>query len=441
MGARRFRNPPFKQRVFNLELSHRFRRTSAMSQSIYLDYNATTPVDERVLERMMPYFSSQFGNASSGSHSFGWAAEEAVTVAREQVAGVFGVDPATLTFTSGATEALNAAMKGVARAYRRKGRHVVTVETEHKAVLDTCDALERDGVEVTRLPVDDDGRVTAGQVRDALRDDTILVAVMWANNETGVLQPIEAISAVVREHDALFLTDATQAVGKVPGSAENADLLVASGHKAYGPKGIGVLFARSRSPRVRWTPLVAGGGQEKGRRGGTLNVPAIVGMGRAFEIAAEEQESDAARMSTLRDQLETQILDAIDDARINGCGTPRLPNTTSLTLPGVPAEELLLAMRGVACSTGSACASHSNRPSHVLKAHGLSDADARSTVRLSLGRSTTKEEIDEAAKTLIATAQRLAVHTVRVAWDQERLGGIGRDPVQAVHIDRLRVRH
>lgn len=378
-----------------------------MDRPIYLDHNATTPVDERVLERMMPYFSSQFGNASSGSHAFGWAADEAVTVAREQVAGVFGVDPGTLTFTSGATEALNAAMKGVARAYRRKGRHIVTVETEHKAVLDTCDTLEQDGVEVTRLPVDASGQVTVEQVREALREDTILVAVMWANNETGVLQPVEEISAVVRTHGALFLTDATQAVGKLPVSAEHADLLVASGHKAYGPKGVGILFSRSRRPRVRWTPLIAGGGQEDGRRGGTLNVPAIVGMGRAFEIAAEEQASDAARMSSLRDQLETQVLDAIDDARVNGDGAPRLPNTTSLTLPGVPAEELLLAMRGVACSTGSACASHSNRPSHVLKAHGLSDADARSTVRLSLGRSTTAEEIDHAAETLIDTAQRL----------------------------------
>lgn len=378
-----------------------------MDRLIYLDHNATTPVDERVLERMMPYFSSQFGNASSGSHAFGWAADEAVTVAREQVAGVFGVDPGTLTFTSGATEALNAAMKGVARAYRRKGRHIVTVETEHKAVLDTCDTLEQDGVEVTRLPVDASGQVTVEQVREALREDTILVAVMWANNETGVLQPVEEISAVVRTHGALFLTDATQAVGKLPVSAEHADLLVASGHKAYGPKGVGILFSRSRRPRVRWTPLIAGGGQEDGRRGGTLNVPAIVGMGRAFEIAAEEQASDAARMSSLRDQLETQVLDAIDDARVNGHGAPRLPNTTSLTLPGVPAEELLLAMRGVACSTGSACASHSNRPSHVLKAHGLSDADARSTVRLSLGRSTTAEEIDHAAETLIDTAQRL----------------------------------
>lgn len=386
-----------------------------MDGPIYLDYNATTPVDERVLDRMMPYFSSQFGNASSGGHAFGWTADEAVNVAREQVAEALGAEPNTLTFTSGATEALNAAIKGVMHAYQRKGQHIVTVETEHKAVLDTCAALERDGAEVTRLPVDESGQVTADQVQDALRDDTVLVAVMWANNETGVIQPIDDISAVVREHGALFLTDATQAVGKLPMSVEPADLLVASGHKAYGPKGIGVLFARSRRPRVRWTPLVDGGGQEDGRRGGTLNVPAIVGMGRAFEIAAEEQASDAERMGTLRDRLEAQVLGAMGDAWVNGQDAPRLPNTTSLTLPGVSAEDLLLAMRGVACSTGSACASHSQRPSHVLTAHGLSDADARSTVRLSLGRSTTADEVDHAAETLIETAQRLAQQpTVRI---------------------------
>lgn len=378
-----------------------------MDLPIYLDHNATTPVDDRVLERMMPYFTSQFGNASSGSHSFGWAADEAVDVAREQVADALGAKPDTLTFTSGATEALNAAIKGIVHAYRRTGQHVVTVETEHKAVLDPCDALERDGADVTRLPVDADGRVSPDDVADALREDTVLVAVMWANNETGVLQPIDAISEVVRSHGALFLTDATQAVGKVPLSVAPADVLVASGHKAYGPKGIGVLYTRDRQPRVRWTPLVDGGGQENGRRGGTLNVPAIVGMGRAFEIAAEQQAADAEQMQRLRDRLEQKIRDAVDDASINSAGAPRLPNTTNVTLPGIPADDLLLAMRGVACSTGSACASHSPRPSHVLTALGLSDANARSTVRLSLGRSTTEAEVDHAADTLIETAKRL----------------------------------
>lgn len=378
-----------------------------MDLPVYLDHNATTPVDERVLERMMPYFSQRFGNPSSGGHSFGWAAEEAVNVAREQVAEMLDVSPSTLTFTSGATEAINAAIKGVVSTYARKGQHVVTVETEHKAVLDTCAALEKTGVEVTRLPVDETGRVSGEQVAAALREDTVLVAVMWANNETGVLQPIPEISRAVREHGALMLVDATQAPGKIPFSAAPADLLVASAHKAYGPKGAGVLYARDRRPRVRWQPLIHGGGQEDGHRGGTLNVPAIVGMGRAFEIAADEQEADAERMRRLRDRLEDRVLRAIDDAWINGDDAPRLPNTTSLTLPGVPAEDLLLAMRGVACSTGSACASHSQRPSHVLSAHGLDDADARSTVRLSLGRSTTGEEIDHAAETLVETADRL----------------------------------
>ena len=378
-----------------------------MDLPIYLDHNATTPVDERVLDRMMPYFRDQFGNPSSGGHSFGWAAEGAVDAAREKVAGALGADAEAITFTSGATEALNAAIKGIVHTYARKGKHVVTVETEHKAVLDTCEAIERGGAEVTRLPVDLDGRVSAADVEAALRDDTVLVAVMWANNETGVVQPVEAISEVVREHGALFLTDATQAVGKLPVSVAPADVLVASAHKAYGPKGAGVLYTRRRSPRVRWTPLVHGGGQEDGRRGGTLNVPALVGMGAAFEIAADEQSEDAARIEPLRDALETQILDAIDDAWINGRGAPRLPNTVSVTLLGVSAEDLMLGMRDVACSTGSACASHSNRPSHVLTALGLSDDEARSTVRLSLGRHTTREAVDHAAETLIETAQRL----------------------------------
>ncbi|PEN12251.1 IscS subfamily cysteine desulfurase [Longibacter salinarum] len=378
-----------------------------MDRPIYLDHNATTPVDDRVLERMMPYFTDQFGNASSGSHSFGWAAEEAVSVAREQVADGLDVQPSTLTFTSGATEAINAAIKGVLSTYRRKGQHIVTVETEHKAVMDTCDAVETKGADITRLPVDESGRVTAEQVEAALRDDTILVAVMWANNETGVIQPIQEITKVVRDHGALFLVDATQAVGKLPVTADPADLLVASAHKMYGPKGAGILYARDRRPRVRWSPMIHGGGQEDGHRGGTLNVPAVVGMGRAFEIAVDEQADDAERMERLRSRLENRILDAIDDAWVNGADASRLPNTTSLTLPGVSAEDLLLAMRGVACSTGSACASHSNRPSHVLKAHGLSDADARSTVRLSLGRHTTQEEIDHAAEVLIETAKRM----------------------------------
>jgi len=378
-----------------------------MSFPIYLDYNATTPVDERVLERMMPYFRERFGNASSAGHAYGWTAEEAVEQAREQVAGLIGADAPAITFTSGATEALNLAMKGVADTYARKGRHIVTVDTEHSAVLDTGSALEANGVEVTRLSVDDSGRVSASDVEAALREDTILVAVMWANNETGVLHPIPEIADVAREHGALFLTDATQALGKVPVSAEHADLLVGSGHKLYGPKGVGFLYASRRRPRVRLTPLIDGGGQEDGRRGGTHNVPAIVGLGAAAEMAAEEQAGDAERLTVLRDRLETAILDEIDDAFINGRGADRLPQTVNATVPGVSAEDLTLAMREVACSTGSACASNSDRPSHVLKAHGLSDADARSTLRLSLGRPTTSTEVDRAIEVLVENVRDL----------------------------------
>jgi len=372
-----------------------------MARPIYLDHNATTPVDERVVESMLPYFREQYGNASSAGHAYGWAADEAVTQAREQIAALLGAEPGALTFTSGATEALNMALKGVVDAYASKGQHIVTVQTEHKAVLDSCKALEKNGVEVTRLPVDDDGRLAPGDVAAALRDDTILVAVMWANNETGVLHPIPEIAEVVREHDALFLTDATQAVGKVPVSVEPADLLVASGHKMYGPKGVGVLYASRRQPRVRIPALIHGGGQEDGRRGGTYNVPAIVGMGTAADLAADEQADDAERLAAYRDRMETALVDALDDAWINGRSAPRLPQTTSLTVPGVSAEDLTLAMRAVACATGSACSSNSNAPSHVLTAHGLSDADARSTVRLSMGRPTTTDEIDRAIDAVI----------------------------------------
>ena len=378
-----------------------------MARPLYLDHNATTPVDPRVLERMLPFFHEAYGNAASADHAYGWTAEEAVTQAREQVANLIGAPPETLTFTSGATEALNLALKGVAETYARKGNHVVTVATEHKAVLDTCRALRRQGVEVTVLPVDGDGRITPDAIADALRDDTILVAVMWANNETGVLHPIPEIAAVVREHGALFLTDATQAVGKIPVSVDHADLLVASGHKMYGPKGVGILYASQRSPRVRLSPLIDGGGQEDGLRGGTHNVPAIVGMGAAAEQAAAEQSDDAERLRGLRDHLESTLRDAVDGLRINGANAPRLPQTSSVTIPGVSAEDLTLAMRSVACSTGSACSSHDNTPSHVLKAHRLSDADARATLRLSLGRPTTEADLDEALPTIVESIQRL----------------------------------
>lgn len=372
-----------------------------MQTPVYLDYNATTPVAEAALRRMQPYLRERFGNPSSGGHAFGWMAEEAVELAREEVAALLGVEerPAeALTFTSGATEALNLAIKGVARAYQAKGRHVVTCRTEHKAVLGACRALEARGGDVTYLPVEENGRVDPARFAEALTGETVLAAVMLANNETGVLQPIEELAEIAREAGVLFLTDATQAVGKIPVEAERADLLVASAHKFYGPKGAGVLYRSRRRPRVRLEPLIHGGGQEGGLRGGTLNVPALAGMGAAAELAQEHRSEDAARLEALRDRFEKHLKAEIPDVRINGAGTERLPQTANVTFPGVRAETLESELRDLAVSTGSACSTGSKAPSHVLKAMGLTDAQARATLRFSLGRPTTEEEVQFAAE-------------------------------------------
>lgn len=375
---------------------------SDMKQPVYLDHNATTPVDERVLEQMIPYFSEQYGNASSQTHAYGWTAEEAVQQGREQVTGVLGAgSPNEIIFTSGATEAINTAIKGTAEAYGRVGRHIVTVKTEHKAVLDTCQALEHQDFDVTYLPVDEAGRVNPEEVADAITDETILVSVMWANNETGVLQPIPEIYERVHERGVLFMTDATQAVGKVPVSVEHADLLACSGHKFYGPKGVGALYVSRRSPRVRLVPLVDGGGQEDSRRGGTLNVPGIVGMGMALTLAQEEMVGEGRRQERLRDRFETRLREELSDIRINGAEARRLPQTTNVSFCGLKANNLMTALRRVAVSSGSACTSGSSRPSHVLKAMGLSDADAEAAIRFSLGRSTTEEDVDFAAEHVI----------------------------------------
>ncbi len=378
-----------------------------MQDLIYLDHNATTPVDERVLRRMMPYFRTQFGNASSAGHAFGWTAEEAVEQAREQVAALLEAAPREIVFTSGATEAANLALKGAPRVYRSRGRHLVTVQTEHRAVLDACRALEREGFAVTYLPVDESGVLDPNALRAALTDETTLVSVMAANNETGVLHDLPAIYEIVREAGALFMTDATQSVGKVPISTEHADLLVCSAHKFYGPKGVGALYVSRRRPRVRLVPLIDGGGQEDGRRGGTLNVPGIVGMGAAAALAQERRETDAERMERLLGRLETQLAGALDEVRVNGRAAPRLPQTASITFRGVPAEKLEMQLRALAVSTGSACSTGSERPSHVLKAMGLSDADARATLRFSLGRATTEEHIDTAAAHVIDAVRTL----------------------------------
>ncbi len=378
-----------------------------MASSIYLDYNATTPVDERVVQRMLPFFTQYYGNPANTVHPFGWAASEAVEAARESVARCIRAKASEVIFTSGATEAINAALKGVARAYRRKGLHIVTVDTEHSAVRTTCRSLEKDGYEVTFLPVDQQGAVDLEELERALRADTVLVSMMWANNETGVLHPIRDIARTVRARGILFMTDATQAIGKVPVTVDGIDIMVCSGHKVYGPKGVGALYLRERNPRVRVAPLLEGGGQERGLRGGTLNVPGIVGMGAAFDIARVEQPRDAERLSRLRDNLETTLERRLPDICVNGSEVPRLPQTSSITFGGVNASTLLAALRNVALSAGSACAAGSSKPSHVLRAMGLAREDAAATLRISLGRPTTQDEVGFATREIILAVQSL----------------------------------
>lgn len=380
-----------------------------MKTPVYLDYNATTPVDPRVLDRMLPHLSGVFGNASSKTHAYGWAAEEAVNVAREEVAALLGAEPGEIVFTGGATESINLAIKGLAAANTSRGRHIITWETEHSAVLDTCRAMERSGFDVTYLPVDEEGRASAQQFADALRDDTLLVVMMWANNETGVLNPIEAFAGLARERGAYFLADATQAIGKAPVRVEAVDLLACSAHKFYGPKGVGVLYVRRRNPRVRLAPLINGGGQEQGLRGGTLNVPGIAGMGAAAELAREELESDTMRLRGFRDRLERTLEESLPELIIHARKAERLPQTVNFRIQGLAADRVIAATRDLAFSAGSACASGSGKPSHVLTAMGLTPDEARSAIRLSFGRFTTEEEIDFAAGRLIQAVEALRV--------------------------------
>jgi len=380
-----------------------------MKLPIYLDYNSTTPVDPRVLEAMLPYFTEKFGNAASRSHAFGWEGEEAVDIARQQVAQLIGAETKEIIFTSGATEGDNLALKGVFEAYASKGNHIITVVTEHKAVLDTAHHIERLGGEVTFLPVSENGLVDLVRLEAAIRPTTILIAVMYANNEIGVIQPIKAISTIARRHGVLFFTDATQAVGKIPVdvNADGIDLLALSAHKLYGPKGIGALYVRRRDPRVRITSQMDGGGHERGMRSGTLNVPAIVGLGKACELCGQEMEQEAARIGRLRDQLETGLL-AIEGAKVNGSRQFRLPHTTNLSFPGVDGEALLAGLgKDVALSSGSACTSASMEPSYVLKALGVDDQLAHSSLRLGLGRFTTEEEVDYAIGRIRETVLKL----------------------------------
>ncbi len=376
-----------------------------MGPAVYLDYNATTPVDPRVLEKMLPFFSDYYGNPSSEGHSYGWAASAAVEAARRQVAEALGARPANVTFTSGASEGINTAIKGIARAYAGKGRHIITVKTEHQASLRSCRTLEAEGFRVTYLPVDGDGLIDLDELESALTGETILVNVMWANNETGVIHPVSEIAARVRDRGILFMTDATQAVGKFPVTVAEVDVLVCSGHKLYGPKGVGVLYLRER---VRVPALVDGGGQEHGMRGGTLNVPGIVGLGEAVEVACSHCGSEADRLSQLRDNLEQRLAEALPAIRFNGKRAPRLPNTSNTTFPGDACEYLLMGSLGeLAISPGSACASGRSGASHVLSAMGIPPNEARRSARISLGRPTTEADTDRAAEIIIGAVRAL----------------------------------
>lgn len=363
---------------------------------IYLDNNATTPCDPRVVEAMLPYFTEKFGNAASRSHSFGWAAEEAVDYAREQVAKLINADPKEIIFTSGATEADNLAIKGVFEMYASKGNHIITCTTEHKAVLDTCKHIEKLGGEVTYLPVKPDGLIDLQELEKAITDKTILIAIMYGNNEVGVIQPVREISAIARKHGVLFFTDGTQAVGKVPVDvqADGIDLMAFSGHKMYGPKGVGALYVRRKNPRVKVTAQMDGGGHERGMRSGTMNVPGIVGFGKACELCMNEMEAEATRLSVMRDRLEKGLLE-LEEAYVNGSVEHRLPHVSNVSFKYVEGEGLMMGFnKDIALSSGSACTSASLEPSYVLKALGLGDDLAHSSLRFGLGRFTTDEQID-----------------------------------------------
>jgi cysteine desulfurase len=376
---------------------------------IYLDYNATTPLDPRVLEAMMPYLTNKFGNSASRSHSFGWDAEAAVDKARNQVATLINANEKEIVWTSGSTESNNLAIKGAADMYKDKGKHIITAIHEHKAVLDPFKRLQKEGFEVTWLEPAVDGVITAAQVEAAMRPDTILVSIMWANNEIGTINEVPKIGRLCKERDVIFHTDATQWVGKMPTDVEAAgiDLLSASAHKMYGPKGVGFLYVRRRKPRVRLTPLFDGGGHERGMRSGTLNVPGIVGMGEAAEIAGREMGEEATRNRRLRDKLEDGILAQLDFTKVNGHKENRLPHCCNISFAYVEGESLMMAIKEVAVSSGSACTSASLEPSYVLKALGVGDDLAHSSLRLSLGRFTTEEEVDYTIAAVVKGVTRL----------------------------------
>jgi cysteine desulfurase len=380
-----------------------------MKLPIYFDYQATTPLDPRVLEAMLPYFTEHFGNAASRSHAFGWTAEQAVEKARAEIAKLIGATPKELVFTSGSTEAINLALKGVAEMYAEKGRHIVTSAVEHKAVLDTCKHLEQTGCQVTYLEPTKTGRVTREMVAAALRPDTILVALMWANNEVGTLNPIREIGALCHEKGVLFFTDATQAVGKVPVDveADHVDMLCLSGHKIYGPKGVGCLYVRRKNPRVRLVAQMDGGGHERGMRSGTLNVPGIVGLGKACELCRVDFDKDVAHTRALRDEFERRIFAELDHVTLNGDREHRLPNNSNLSFAFVEGESMIMGIKDIAVSSGSACTSASLEPSHVLRAMGVGDELAHSSIRFGFGRFSKREEVDFAVDQVVKAVRRL----------------------------------
>ena len=382
---------------------------AGVSLPIYMDNHATTPLDPRVLEAMLPYFTQKFGNAASRNHSFGWEAEKAVSAAREQIAHLIGATAKEIIFTSGATESDNLAIKGVAEMYRERGNHIITQTTEHKAVLDTCKRLEKQGFRVTYLPVKEDGIIDLEDLRRAMDDQTILVSIMAANNEIGVLQPIAEIGKLCHEKNVLFHCDAVQAVGKVPVNviADNIDLMSISAHKIYGPKGVGALYVRRRDPRVQITAQIDGGGHERGMRSGTLNVPGIVGLGKACEIAEQELGEESKRLTGLRDRLKDKLEAALDYVHVNGSWEHRVPGNLNMSFLYVEGESLLMGINDVAVSSGSACTSATLEPSYVLKALGLGDDVAHSSIRFGLGRFNTEAEVDYVAAKVIDVVKKL----------------------------------
>jgi cysteine desulfurase len=376
---------------------------------IYMDNQATTAADPRVLEAMLPYFTEKFGNAASRNHEFGWKAEEAVENARAQIARLIRANPREIVFTSGATESDNLAIKGVAESHRAKGQHIITQATEHKAVLDSCKRLEKYGYAVTVLPVCDDGRIDLDELRRAITPETILISIMYANNEIGVIQPIAEIGKIAKEYKILFHVDAVQAVGKIPVDVQRdaIDLLSISAHKLYGPKGIGALYVRRKDPKVEISATIDGGGHERGMRSGTLNVPGIVGLGKACELCQKEMPQEGPRLARLRDKLKDAIMSQLDGTGVNGSMTHRLPHNLNLSFSGVQGDALLMGINDVAVSSGSACTSAMIEPSYVLRALGVSDELSHSSIRFGLGRFNSEEEVDYVADRVIETVKRL----------------------------------